>query len=100
MRDLGAVGCQQPSVVVVHLERPALADGVDDEQIAALALQFGAGVEKHVAVGVAGLGGEPDDGPHVGQLTVGTRPHRAGEHVVGAGQLDDRRVGVRVGGLS
>ena len=95
-RDLGAVGRQQPSVVVVHLERPVLADGVDDEQIAALALQFGAGVEQHVAVRVAGLGGEPDDGPHVGQLTVRARPHRAGEHVVGAGELDRRRRGFGV----
>ena len=91
-RDLVAVGRQQPAVVVVDLERAALADGVDDEQIAALALQFRPGVEQHVAVGVARLGREADDGAHVGQLTVGACPDRAREHVVGARQLDGRRV--------
>ena len=45
-------------------------------------------MEEDVAVGVAGLGGEPDDRPHVGQLAVGAGAHRAGEHVVVAGELD------------
>ena len=44
-------------------------------------------------------GSEPDDGPHVGRLTVRTGPHGAGEHVVGAGQFDDGRGGVGVAGL-
>jgi len=39
-RRLVAVGRQKPPVVVVHLERAAIADGVHDQQITALALQF------------------------------------------------------------
>src|ERR1700737_3635500 len=84
----GSVRCEQPSVVVVDFERPILTASIADEQIAAFALQFRPGVEKHIAVGVAGFRSEPDDGPHIGQLTVSTATYDTREHVVGAHQVD------------
>ena len=80
---LTAVGAQQPAVIAVHLERAAVPDSVDDQKVAAFAEQLCPGVEQHIAVRVTGLGGEADDGRHVGQLTVGALPNRAGEDVVG-----------------
>src|SRR3954468_17608437 len=91
-RGLGAIGCEQPSVVAVHLECTVLADGVDDKQVAALAGELGTGVKQHVAIRVAGLCGEPDDRTHVGQLPVGARLHRPRQHVVCSGELDRGRL--------
>src|ERR1700757_3338729 len=70
-RRFGTVGCQQPAVVVVHLEGLALTDGIHHQQVTALAPQLCPGMEQHIAVRVARLGGEADDRPHVGQLPGG-----------------------------
>src|SRR5690606_2790050 len=87
-RLFGAVRAEQPAVVGVDLERLALADGVDHEQVAALAGEFGTRVGEHVAVLVAGLGGETDDGG-AWQLPVATGLHQARQDVVVLGQRDD-----------
>lgn len=93
---LGAVGTQQPTVIAVDLERAAVTDRVDHQEIAGLPAQFRTGVKQHVALGIAGLGGEPDDGMHVGQMTFGAAANRLGENIVIAYQFDGGR---GVGGL-
>jgi hypothetical protein len=60
-RHLAAVGGQDDRLGVLASEDLALADVVDDEQLAALALELGATVAGDAGVLVAGLGGEADD---------------------------------------
>ena len=55
---VGAVGGQDDRLVVGAAEHRSPADVVDDEQVAALAGELGAGEVEHVAGVVAGLGGE------------------------------------------
>ena len=81
-----AVGGQDHGLVVGGAEHRSPADVVDDEQVAALAGELGAGVVEHRAGLVAGLGGEADhDLPGPGAVAG-----ELGEDVGGLGQLERR----------
>ena len=88
--DLGRVVGPPPQQVhraVVVPEGLVGADLVDDEQVAALAGELGAGVVEHRPLGIPGLGREAHDDRHPAAPPGRDQP---GEHVGVAHQLDDR----------
>ena len=88
---LVAVGGEQPAGVVLGPEGLAVADGVDDEEVAALAGELGAAVVEDTAGLVAGLGGEPDDHGGSGNAALVACGDESAQDVGIGGEMDRRR---------